>query len=400
MRPIITPVTAPASVKLNYPNYFSCTAFTVPNTALISASGYGGLRPSYSTCALYLDETTPFTTAGVRGQTVSGFYWYPPVSLAKQGDFSDNVGTYYLMITCLQMHNWYSDSSGGYGGLRLSLITLDTLTPSGRINWNETPPSSAAPTVSLTATEVSGVGLLAQYGRYIKGMSQVKYTASVTYKYGAREMFFDLTVGYEYVTAKILTFWPEANGTAVAHAEDDHDGETETSATYQVYDYWTPGLTQAIHRCRSDGTRDDAGSYCLIEWEINIAPLGSQNSRSLTIQHPAGTTSPTLNSYTASGELIVAADPERSYDISFVLSDDFNTITRTVRLSTAGVIMDIYHGGHGLAFGKVAETDHALEISAELDTILNTTDAKKINLVDALEALAQATGVDIYVHDN
>ena len=388
-------VTPPADVRLNDVN-FSCTPFTVPDSVTFSYSGRASLKPSYKGCDLYIDEVTPFGRSAA-GRTVSGFYWYPALSLAQPGDFSDGVGNYSFSLSVILASTW---RGGTYqiGGITSWVVSTDF--SGGTILYNETPPASAAPVITLTAEERSGVGLLAQYGKYIKGKSQVKYTAAVTYKYGAVKSVFDLTVGYNYTTATTYTFWPETDGTAVAHAEDDHGNITEVEQAYSVYDYWSPQISVAIHRCRQDGTRDDSGAYCLIEWGVNVAPLGNQNSKSLVIQHPEGSTSPTLSSYTASGSLIVAADTERSYDITLTLTDDFGSLVRTVRLSTAGVIMDIYRTGHGLAFGKVAEMDKTLEISADLDTILNTSDAKQINLIDALVALARKTGVDIYVQSS
>lgn len=386
--------TPPSTVKLNDVNFFSCPSFTLPDNYSLSGYGYGYLRPSGKSCKLYIDATTSFETNNIRGRTISGFYWYPPASLAQSGDFSGGVGEYYLSASCYSISTW---RQGTYqsGGVSSTIIAFDL--PSGAIYYNETPPAAAAPLVTLTATEVSGAGLYAQYGKYIKGKSQVRYTAAVTYRYGAVQTYYELVVGYNYTTALTYTFWPETAGTATAHAEDDHGAETEVSVNYDVYDYWAPTLTAAIHRCRQDGTRDDSGSYCLIEWAINVAPLGNQNSKSLTITHPAGTSTPTLSSYTASGSLIVAADPEHSYDITFSLTDDFTTVTSTMKLSTAGVIMDIYRGGHGIAFGKVAENDYTLEVTSEWDVLLNTSNAKQINLVDALEALATAAGINIYV---
>ncbi|MDO4989293.1 MAG: hypothetical protein Q4E45_02195 [Eubacteriales bacterium] len=354
------------------------------------------MKPSYKSAELYIDESTKFD-ASAKGRSVSGFYWYPASSLAQSGDFNNGVGEYGFTMQVSCIYTWHS---GTYQGGGVSSYIIKTDFSGGTIVYNETPSQAALPAVTLTASELSGSGLLARYGRYVKGKSQVKYTAAVTYKYGAKKSYFELTVGTAYTTALTYTFWPESNGTATAHAEDDHNGVKEVSASYSVYDYWSPQISVAIHRCNQDGTRNDSGSYCLIEWSVNVAPLGNQNSKSLTITHPAGTTSPTLSSYTSTGNLIVAADPEHSYNITLSLTDDFGTVTQTVRLSTAGVIMDIFRGGHGLAIGKVAETDHALEISAELDTILNTSDAKKINLVDALVVLATRAGVDIYVHDS
>lgn len=388
-------VTPPATVTLNVPNYFTCTSFTIPNVAGLSAAAYGWLLPSNKSAPLYLDASTQMTGTNGRGNTYSGFYWYPNYTLAQSGDFSGGVGQYKVSASIPVNISWSSTSSGGTGGVYLIAVIFEDVT--GTIVYNETPSSAAAPTITLTATEVSGSGLYAQYGKYIKGMSQVRYTAAVTYKFGSVKSYFELVVGYNYTTNSTYTFWPETAGTATAHAEDDHGAETEVSVNYDVYDYWAPTLTAAIHRCRQDGTRDDSGSYCLIEWAINVAPLGNQNSKSLTITHPAGTSTPTLSSYTASGSLIVAADPELSYDIGFSLTDDFTTVTRTMKLSTAGVIMDIYRGGHGIAFGKVAENDYTLEVTSEWDVLLNTSNAKQINLVDALEALATAAGINIYV---
>ena len=376
--------TPPSTVKLNDVNFFSCPSFTLPDNYSLS-----GL--------LYIDATTSFETNNIRGRTISGFYWYPPASLAQSGDFSGGVGEYYLSASCYSISTW---RQGTYqtGGVSSTIIAFDL--PSGAILYNETPSAAALPLVTLTASEISGAGLYARYGKYIKGKSQVRYTAAVTYRYGAVKSYFELVVGYDYTTALTYTFWPEEAGTATAHAEDDHNGETEVSLNYDVYDYWTPGLTVAIHRCTQNGTRDDNGPYCLIEWAINVAPLGNQNSRSLTITHPEGTTTPTLSSYTASGSLIVAADPEHSYNIGFALTDDFGTITRTLRLSTAGVIMDIFHGGHGVAFGKVSENDYTLEITSDWDVLLNTSNARQIKLVDALVALANAAGINIYVNNS
>lgn len=389
-------ITEPETVKLNDVNYFPCTPFTLPDSTM-SASGVGLLSPSNKGSLLYIDESTPFDSKA-RGRTVTGLYWYPALSLAQPGDFTDGVGKYRLTLNCSANYTW---RSGTYqsGGVASYIIKSDPLF-SGTILYNETPSAAAAPAITLTAAEISGAGLLAQYGGYIKGKSQVKFTAAVTYKYGAVKSVFDLTVGYNYTTAMTYTFWPEADGRAVAHAEDDHGSVTEVVLAYSVFDYWSPQISVAIHRCRQDGARDDSGAYCLIEWGINVAPLGNQNSKSLTIQHPEGSASPTLSSYTATGSLIAVADTEQSYNITLTLTDDFGSLVRTVRLSTAGVIMDIYRGGHGLAFGKVAEMDKTLEISAELDTILNTRDAKQINLIDALVALAQKAGVDIYVQSS
>lgn len=134
--------------------------------------------------------------------------------------------------------------------------------------------------------------------------------------------------------------------------------------TASILDYAVPSFPDlSIHRCNADGAANDNGEYCKIEWSVSIVPIDNQNSKNLVIDHPAGRESIALTSYGQAGTLIVAADTEVSYDIVFTLSDDLNTVTRTLRLSTAGVIMDWLFGGKGVAFGQVAGQEGAVEIS-------------------------------------
>ena len=134
------------------------------------------------------------------------------------------------------------------------------------------------------------------------------------------------------------------------------DPITESELSTQILDYYVPSFPNlAIHRCDENGSADGSGDHCKIEWSVNIMPINNLNSKKLTIQHPSGKTeySP-LSSYAQSGVLVVAASTESSYSIVFTVEDDLNTETRTLLLSSAGVIMDWLRGGTGVAFGKVA----------------------------------------------
>ena len=135
--------------------------------------------------------------------------------------------------------------------------------------------------------------------------------------------------------------------------------------TIPIIDYSVPSLpTASIHRCASDGTANDNGDHCRIDWAVAITSINNQNGKKLTIRHPEGTAEfNPLDSYTQSGSLIVAASTESTYGIDFTVSDDLNTITKSLRLSTAQAVMDLLYGGGGVAFGKVASVQNAVEIS-------------------------------------
>ena len=176
------------------------------------------------------------------------------------------------------------------------------------------------------------------------------------------------------------------------------------TVTIPIIDYSVPSLpTASIHRCDSDGTANDNGDHCRIDWAVAITSINNQNSKKLTIRHPEGTTEfDPLDSYTQSGSLIVAASTESTYGIDFTVSDDLNTITKSLRLSTAQAVLDLLYGGGGVAFGKVANVQDAVEISELWKLIcyklmLNGIDMNKWvkqleSRVGALEQFAGNTG--------
>ena len=67
----------------------------------------------------------------------------------------------------------------------------------------------------------------------------------------------------------------------------------------------------------------------------------------------------------AAYQYISGADPETSYQIDFTIEDDFKTVTQSMNLSTAGVIMDFLYNGKGIGLGKVAETANMVEVNPE-----------------------------------
>ena len=377
---------APAVVKLNALNIFTCPAINLSNIYKSSRqvfAAYGAFGQNYERSSdIYANASTKIS----RDSVFSSVTWYPSILQVATGDFVNNTSRYKIHFELTDPDSDLDDNRIAWGEI------------TGYIQYNETPPANAKPGVSVSVTEISGAGLYARYGRYLAGKSRIRLQASITAPFGYGQSILTRTITLNGATSSADTsLWPAVDATYYASAVDNHNASNNASLSYQVYDYWDPALpTFAIHRCQQDGTNDDAGAYVKIEWGISVAPLGNQNSKSLTIIHPQGTATPTLATYDASGSLIVAADIEHSYDITATLTDDLGSVTRTMRLSTAGAIMDIHNGGDGIAFGKVAELADTLEVTADWDVILNTTDAHKINLVSALKALAAATGVNIY----
>lgn len=376
-------ITPPQSVQTTALNVFTCSSFKREGTLTCQLKLASG---KYSNA--YYNSTTQLSAVAT-DISVTSFTIYHSHKNTLTTDFTGGVGTYTLEL------KEYKDST--YFG-RQELINC---TITGQIAYNDVAPQAAYPALTLTSTEVGGVGILAQYGKYIKGKSRVQFTTTKSFKYGATQSLYSLSAaGTTTYVNSALTVSPTADGSAVATLKDNFDATVTRTIAYEVYDYWDPDITvTAIHRCKQDGTRDDFGGYCEIEWGINVAPLGNQNSKELTITCPDGTSEqqvmPTLTGYTCTGSFIVQASTELAFNIVYSLTDDFATITRTVRLSTAGVILDILTGGTGLAFGKVASLQNAVEFANEWAVAIEDSDGKRYDLLANLKELARRTGLTL-----
>lgn len=235
--------------------------------------------------------------------------------------------------------------------------------------------------------------LKATYGAYVLLQSRLHITASAGLRYGATLEALRISAnGTHYTGTEAITDVLESldYDTVTIEATDSRGVTAVTEYTISLVEWFTPRVTTlAVHRCTSAGVRSDNGDHVLIEWGVDFAPVNDLNTKSLTVRHPVGSSAVPLSAYQQTGQMIVAADTEHSYDISLVLQDAFATFSRTVRLSTAGVILDILAGGKGVAFGKVAETASALEVSPDWTLICQTLKLAGVDLATRLSDIEQ-----------
>ena len=244
-----------------------------------------------------------------------------------------------------------------------------------------------------TAVIEDDAELRATYGDYVLLQSRLHITASAGLRYGATlETLKIIANGTYYTGAEAITEVLESldYDTVAIEVTDSRGVTAVTEYTISIVEWFTPRVTAlAVHRCTSAGVLNDSGDHVLIEWGVSFAPVNDHNTRVLTVHHPEGSSVVTLSAYQQTGQMIVAADTEHSYNISLTLQDAFATFTRTVRLSTAGVILDILSGGKGVAFGKVAETQAALEVCPDWTLICQTLKLAGVDLGTWMQAIEQ-----------
>lgn len=249
----------------------------------------------------------------------------------------------------------------------------------------------------LTVTVTDSTGLKGTYGKYILGKSKLRIAVAQSLKYSATAASFSIEANGNYYSAYTITTSELASmdyDQVVVSLQDSRGMTATVTVDISILEWYTPRIIGfSIHRTKADGSADDSGAYCRIDWSIQIAPLENQNSRALTITHPEGSTQPALTAYEQSGSLVVAASTESSYDITLALQDDLDSFARTLRLSTAGVALDILRGGKGLGLGKVAELSEAVEVNPDWTLICQQLELAGVNLVDWMQQVNSELGL-------
>ena len=359
--PFYQNVTPPSNVYGNSVNRFTCS---IPAKFI---SEFSTVKYNSSTNSLsgkvVRNDTLPYITTG----TATSYLYLTPCLSVNQTQYSRYLFTMYLRIVDPSDSNF--------------VITVSKREVSGDLQYLQSDDTSMFDNISWEIIDPDNI--YSTYGAFLENiMSSVDIRISAIKTYGV-----DLSsnsFGYYYSAGflkNISITSPETIVTVNIPNTDNYTHSVTVGIRAGWYNRWVIDDMQSIpiipyhvpsfpntsiHRCNEDGTANDVGAYCRIDWSVSITPINDLNHKKLVIKHPQGTaTYDQLDSYTQNGSLIVAANTEYSYNIVFEVSDDFNTITKTLRLSTAHVTMDWLYNGQGVAFGKVANKENAVEIAED-----------------------------------
>lgn len=233
--------------------------------------------------------------------------------------------------------------------------------------------ADVAPSVTIAVSDPTGN--LTTYGKFVKSKSKITVTLTPTFSYGASLRLTSISAnGATFNSSPATTdFIVSASNTTVSGTITDSRGQTATvSTTIQIYDYDSPKINSfSAHRCNQDGTDNNAGAYFKVVYDIEISPLGNQNSKTLKIKYKKISassyteTTETPSSYSGAGTTSpIAADTNSTYNVQVELIDDFGSATTELVLPTASTRMNWGAGENGgMAIGKVSEYDKTLEVA-------------------------------------
>lgn len=333
---------------------------------------------NWRTWNTYYNNGVNVVDVNSRGFTQFQFYvWYN-----SSFNHSDNTGKIEFNVRVPDIIDLrVTKSSGG----TVYYVTYIDYSYAHSFTWsyvNQTD-SNAGPAITLNPVTFTPTNVLTKYGRYVGGgITNLTFGWSVQNKFGGA--FQSVLYQLYNSSGTLLNSWSYSSLTALSlRLQDTVDisyyvrvtvtstigtSSSATYSTFNVYGYSYPYISSLeVRRCNQDGTANDSGAYCRISWAFKVTPLGNVNAKTVVLVAPDGSHTFTSEDYDlpAGYYYISAADIEHSYAISLSVTDDFQTVTKTVNISTAGVIMDFLYDGKGIGLGKVAETTEMVEVNPQ-----------------------------------
>ncbi len=328
--------------------------------------GSGG--KTYTYVNGYLNSGSTLVKDYVLNSAISSFGYYFPYYTNIAHDYNDGL---IKLIFTFDISDDLTGSTDTY-----------TLSYTG-ITWSYVNQSdgNAGPVITLHAVTCVPANVLTKYGKYVGGgITQLTFGWASQWKYGSSFQ----SVQYQLYSSggTLINTWTYNSATAlslsltnttdasyyvrVTITASNGASNAVNYSTFDVYGYSIPYIRKLeVRRCNQDGTANDSGAYCRISWAFKVIPLGNINTKTVVLTAPDGSHTFTNEDYDNENGYyyISVADIEHSYAISLSVTDDFQTVSKTVNISTAGVIMDFLYDGKGIGLGKVAETTEMVEVN-------------------------------------
>ena len=331
---------------------------------------------------VYTEYPSPYYAYNDYLSSFSCNYYIPYDSNTAHVDNSSSFGIYLFPdITPIKNYFTIAQESIWLSANRSAFLVYDS---SISLSYVDQSDSNAAPTIGNVSIAESPAGISTTYGKYIGGgISTLTFSYSnVVYKYGGS--FMEVTYKLYDSLSQLIGTWTSQTESSLSYTLQNTADTTyyldveitstlNSKGTYRysnilTYGYSPPYIVSFnASRCNQDGTPNDAGAYCKIAYQFRVIALGNHNSKEVTLTAPDGSHVYTNLDYDHGSpyQYISAADIEHSYLLTIAVEDDFVTVSASMNLSTAGVIMDFLYDGKGIGLGKVAETTEMVEVNPQ-----------------------------------
>lgn len=267
-------------------------------------------------------------------------------------------------------------------------------------------PSSVVPSVSFTVSDATGH--YNTYGGYIQGVSKIKTVITGSGAYGSTiRSYYAKVDGKNYSGATTTSGVLTNSGTVsiTAGVTDSRGREKTASKNITVLAYSKPKISSfEVKRCGADGSLNNGGSYLAIIFDSTVTSLNSKNKATFVLKYKKTTdvnyTSVILTNFNNNynikgGKYVFAADRSTSYDVELTVTDAFGSHTRKSSGSSVRKLISILNKGLGIAFGKVAEIDNAVEFG--MNTKFSGDTYGNVYGLNGLERIPEGSDMNNYI---
>lgn len=229
-------------------------------------------------------------------------------------------------------------------------------------------PSNVVPSLSgLSATRIDN-DVPSSWGIYVKGISQVKITASgASGSYGSTISGYSISGQGLYTNSSSGTsgqLTSTGTQTYTCTVTDSRGRTASKSVSITVVDYSYPSISMSVERCKSDGTKDTSGTYLRVVINYEIASVSGKNS----IASKSCSCNGVSNNEFASGTAFVLAancSIGSHYAVNASIRDALGrTASASAEVSTAYRVLNVNKNKDGVAIGKFSEKS-AFEVNMD-----------------------------------
>ena len=287
-----------------------------------------------------------------------GYDWLVPESLAAQiPNDPDGTGT----LTC---DTYNGDTYIGSEEIPFSATVPGSMKPALTTGW-------ATVTYDNSGTKASAIRA------WVQGYSKARAEfddSRITCKQGASVSGYSIT--YLGKTVSESPYRTETIGSTAATVRctvtDSRGLSAYEDFEIAIHPYAPPALTGArLYRADGDGAASDSGTHIAGRATANYYPIGGANAATIrgywkSVGGSYGSGEALSSGVTGiiSGSAVIST--ERSYVAKLVITDSLgNTAEFEDSIPTERVAFHLKEGGNGAAFGKVAETEHVLELAED-----------------------------------
>lgn len=267
----------------------------------------------------------------------------------------------------IELANQIPNSTSGTGIVRIR--TYNGNEEIGYIDKNVTfMVPSYTPEVNISLLSEFG----AKSGIYIKGKSKINYSCSATSLYGATIISYLWNFDDKMTSSSVsgtTPIWSYGGDCIITLTVKDSRGITASQNTTITFLTYSPPVAKiSAYRCNSSGIADNNGTYAKVTFTGTASLFDIDNTISIEINKKLSTeTSWTnTNKYTTvqNETSVILSDfsTDYIYNIQISVTDSITNTTSEITVPASFVLMDFKAGGTGIAIGKVADKNDALDI--------------------------------------